>query len=84
MTTTAAAGALKIRITGTAQDCAATVAALTGVLELRDVSDFYPNRGTSVLGRVYLDAALTTATPTDAEHVDHEPSPAYPQKGDPR
>lgn len=51
---------MKLRMTGTAPECAAAVAALAAGFVLREVSDFYPNRGTTVLGRVYVDAEPRT------------------------
>lgn len=39
-----------VETSGTREECAATVQAV------REVSDFYPDRGATVLGRVYLDA----------------------------
>ena len=47
---------MKVRITGTREET--TAAALATVLEVREVSGFYPNRGATTLGRVYLDAHL--------------------------
>ena len=49
---------VKIRIMGTPEECRAIVAALTGYSGLRSVSDFYPNRGKSVEGRVYVEVDL--------------------------
>lgn len=47
---------MKLRLTGTAPECSAAVAALAAGFVLREVSGFYPNRGATVLGRVYVDA----------------------------
>lgn len=47
---------MKLRISGTGPECAAAVAALGAGFVLREVSEFYPNRGPAVLGRVYVDA----------------------------
>jgi hypothetical protein len=47
---------VKIRLTGTREECAAAADALFEVFTVQELSDFYPNRGTSSLGRVYLDA----------------------------
>ncbi len=47
---------MKIRLSGTDTECAAAVAALAAGFVLREVSGFYPNRGATVLGRVYVDA----------------------------
>lgn len=46
---------MKLRITGTREECAAAVEAMIGVFLVREVSDFYLNRGVTTLGRVYLD-----------------------------
>lgn len=51
--------AVKQRITGTRKDCVTTAAALAEVFEVRETSDFYPNRPPSLLGRIYLDAELS-------------------------
>ncbi len=59
---------MKLRLTGTDTECAAAVEALRGVFVVREVSGFYPNRGVSVLGRVYLDA--------DPARPDGPPSPS--------
>ncbi|MGH2846204.1 MAG: hypothetical protein ACRDL0_09380 [Thermoleophilaceae bacterium] len=50
---------MKIRITGTGAECDRLVARLAQILQLHQVSDFYPNRAPSALGRVYLDVDLT-------------------------
>jgi hypothetical protein len=47
---------VKIRITGTRGETDAAVDALRGVLDVLEVSGFYPNRGDSQLGRVYVEA----------------------------
>ncbi len=74
---------MKLRISGTREECAATVAAVSAVLAVREVSDFYPNRGATVLGRVYLDAeAPASATQTRAERTDRPTRPA--RRGLPR
>ncbi len=49
---------MKLRLTGTEQECADAVAALAAGFVLREVSGFYPHRGTSALGRVYLDVQV--------------------------
>jgi hypothetical protein len=46
---------VKIRLMGTREDINAVLPVLTAVLTVQEVSDFYPNRGKSQLGRVYLD-----------------------------
>ncbi|WP_219420429.1 hypothetical protein [Pseudonocardia nigra] len=47
---------MKLRLIGTEAECAAAIVALAAGFELREVSGFYPNRGATVLGRVYVDA----------------------------
>ncbi len=68
---------MKLRISGTRAECAATVAAVSAVLAVREVSDFYPNRtvpqefrrpgASQELGRVYVDARHRTC-PWCADH----------------
>lgn len=48
---------MKIRLMGTEEEINTVVPVLTAVLIVHEVSDFYPNRGKSRLGRVYLDVA---------------------------
>jgi hypothetical protein len=45
---------MRLRLMGTRADCAATVAVLRTCLRVLEVSEFYPNRGGSELGRVYV------------------------------
>lgn len=45
---------MRIRLEGTEAEISAVIDRLTPVLTLQEVSRFYPNRGASVLGRVYL------------------------------
>lgn len=59
---------MKLRLTGTADECAAAVEALRVVLDVREVSGFCPNRVTRALGRVYVDvepppSSTSTRTP---------------------
>lgn len=63
--------AMTLRISGTREECAATVAAVSAALAVREVSDLYPNRGVIVLGRVHLDAeAPGGAVRAGAERTD--------------
>jgi len=63
---------MRIRLTGTRTECerfTAELLAATAPGVIRDVSTFHPNRGTTSLGRVYLDlqiptTALAGTTPT--------------------
>ena len=59
---------MKLRVTGTRDDCARFVAELataTAPGVVRRVSYWYANRGSSGLGRVYLDLELPTPTAAD-------------------
>ena len=47
---------MKIRLHGTEDECRETVELLDSVLLLQSVSDPYPDRGRSVLVRVYVEA----------------------------
>ena len=47
---------MKIRLHGTEDECTETVELLGSVMLLQSVSDPYPDRGRSVLVRVYLEA----------------------------
>lgn len=63
---------MRIRLTGTAEETQAAVTVLADLFEVREVSEFYPNKGTTRLGRIYL----------DTEPLDIEPSgraPAAPR-----
>lgn len=68
---------MKLRISGTREECAAAVGAIATVLTVREVSGFYLNRGSSsVLGRVYLDADTPAgAVRARAERTDRGPAP---------
>lgn len=46
---------MRIRLTGAREEIEPVVAVLTDVLDVLEVSSFYPNRGSSRLGRVYLE-----------------------------
>lgn len=52
---------MKIRIEGTHEETDAAVDAVREVFDVHEVSRFYPNRGDSVLGRVYLTVAPSPA-----------------------
>ena len=47
---------MKIRLHGTEDECRETVELLESVLLIQSVSEPYPDRGRSVLVRVYIDA----------------------------
>ncbi|HEX6353215.1 hypothetical protein [Actinophytocola sp.] len=57
---------MKIRLMGTREEIDAVLPVLDAVLDVVEVSSFYPNRGTSKLGRVYLEARGTRTTPGPA------------------
>lgn len=67
---------MKLRLSGTREECAAAVDALTVGFTVHEVSAFHPNRGTSMFGRVYIDAdpapapaARVRATATRTDHA---------------
>jgi hypothetical protein len=47
---------MKIRLHGTEDECRETVELLEGVMLLQSVSEPYPDRGRSVLVRIYIEA----------------------------
>ena len=47
---------MKLRLHGTADECRETVELLESVLLIQSVSEPYPDRGRSVLVRVYVEA----------------------------
>jgi hypothetical protein len=49
---------VKIRLHGTADECRETAERLAGVVEVVAVSEPYPDRGASVLVRVYVQARI--------------------------
>ena len=53
---------MKLRLTGTRDECDVLTnelpARLAGLAEVLEVSGFYPNRGVSAQGRVYVDVRL--------------------------
>ena len=68
---------MKIRLTGTEAEIAAVLARLITAVEVQEISGFYPNRGASVLGRVYVTIAIPPAdnqartVRAVAERLDH-------------
>jgi hypothetical protein len=67
---------MRIRLEGTETEIAATLARITPVLEVQEVSRFYANRGASTLGRVYLTIVTPAASGVvraDAERTDKSP-----------
>ena len=57
---------MKLRLHGTREEVAEATHQLVKVLEVVSVSPPYPDRGASVLVRVYLEVRLDTADPTRA------------------
>ncbi len=59
---------MKIRLMGLEDELAHVVNTLRIAFDVHEVSGFYPNRGDSKLGRVYVEAALASdeeaSTPT--------------------
>lgn len=47
---------MKLRLHGTAEECAEAVDLLGSIMLIQSVSEPYPDRGHSVLVRVYIDA----------------------------
>ena len=54
---------MKVRLHGTAAEVAEATRRLLQVLDVVSVSEPYPDRGASVLVRVYLEVRLVPATP---------------------
>lgn len=64
---------MKIRVEGTRAEVDAAVQQVRLVLNVQEVSHFYPNRGASTLGRVYLTIGPSTSAPpvrADAARAD--------------
>lgn len=57
---------MRIRLGGTQAEIAPAVEALRAGFEVQDVSRFYPNRGSSVLGYVYVTAVPLPSSPVRA------------------
>lgn len=50
---------IKIRISGTKEECETAVEKIKKIMTVRECSGFYVNRGSSLLGRVYLEVSMT-------------------------
>lgn len=48
----------KIRLMGTREECEIMANALRFMLPLRSISKFYPNRGQTIEGRVYVEVEI--------------------------
>ncbi|MEU9687145.1 hypothetical protein [Amycolatopsis japonica] len=74
---------MRIRVEGTETEVAAAVAAIATVVEVQEASGFYPNRGASVLGRVYLTVAPLGGQPgpvqATAERTEQPRPPRIPR-----
>ena len=67
---------MRIRVEGTQPEITAAVERLATVLEIQEASGFDANRGSSVLGRVYLTVAAPPSTPAvraEAERAEQQP-----------
>lgn len=73
---------MKMRLMGTRGEIDAVLPVLSAVLTLHEVSDFYPNRGASQLGRVYVEVAgpRTTTVRADAVRTDRSHGEIKPPK----
>jgi hypothetical protein len=56
---------VKIRLEGTPQECEQAAPRLAEVFDVVSVSDPYPNRGRSLLVRVYVEVRLGTGRDVD-------------------
>jgi hypothetical protein len=57
---------VKIRLHGTEDECREVAERLVGVVEVLSVSEPYPDRGTSVLVRVYIEARIAPPVRVDS------------------
>lgn len=71
---------MKIRIEGTQNEVTAAARLVAEVLDVHEVSRFYPNRGHSTLGRVYLTVGSPASRRVWAEatRLDRSQRPALP------
>jgi hypothetical protein len=58
---------VKIRVSGTPDECTDAVVVLRKAFEVHEASGFYANRGDSRLGRVYVEAVLKPDAPVRAD-----------------
>jgi hypothetical protein len=54
---------MKVRLHGTEEECREMVERLAGIVEVLAVSAPYPDRGASVLVRVYVEARIAPLVP---------------------
>jgi hypothetical protein len=57
---------VKIRLHGTAEECREVAERLAGIVEVLAVSAPYPDRGASVLVRVYVEARIAPPVHVDS------------------
>ena len=50
---------MDIRVTGTQEECEIAAAKIAQMFTVLEQSNFYPNRGSSKLGRIYLKVKTT-------------------------
>lgn len=76
---------MRIRLEGTRDEVDTAAQALALGFDVQEISGFYPNRGASVLGRVYVTAtvlpahlirARATRLDTSAPRLDSDPPPS--------
>jgi hypothetical protein len=60
---------MKIRLHGTADECSEVAERLAGVVDALAVSEPYPDRGASVLVRVYVEVRLAPLVPPACEDL---------------
>lgn len=61
---------MRIRLSGTRTECDHARTVLVDVLHLREISGFYPNRGASELGRVYLEVEIDNPGTQEGTNTD--------------
>jgi hypothetical protein len=69
---------VKVRLHGTREEVAEATRRLVEVLEVVAVSDPYPDRGASMLVRIYLEVRLDPAPPADPARPARRPSRQLP------
>jgi hypothetical protein len=57
---------VKIRLHGTADECREVAERLAGIVEVLAISEPYPDRGASVLVRVYVEARIAPPVHVDS------------------
>lgn len=67
---------MRIRLMGKPDEINAALPRLAAVFEVLETSPFYPNRGASVLGRVYVETGGVRAAPATASADQPDSTPA--------